>query len=352
MRCITIQIKYLLLILFTGLLFRNLTAEEIAERSWDVILLKNGDRISGNIINKTTESLTVHTASFGNVTIPATEVADLKLGTQEHKAVGPSAAVSIPSPSPSPSMSVQISLNAPETIVVGTQNQNTFGGTLRILSNLPDLCAASNWSTALLLSANHDRKWKVKSAPNVTDTFDGTVSLNNKAFGRTDWYLVGDFFGNSSIGVGLQQGYGGGLSTLLYSTDCPGGSPNYRLTVTGDVGLRYIWQRLYAPGIKANFAGVRPSLGISYSNLANGSSGVKTERFSTNLSLWVMPMVNEIQATQAGGAFQFTVPLNKRLSIALVQEDDFVNNAPKLRRKNYLKTGATVTYTFPPPPAK
>jgi hypothetical protein len=58
-----------------------------------------------------------------------------------------------------------------------------------------------------------------------------------------------------------------------------------------------------------------------------------------------MPMVNNIQATQAGGLFQLSFPLTKSLSLALQQEDDFVNNAPKLKRKNYLRTGATISYT-------
>jgi len=339
-----IQIVCFLLVFLASVRIKA-AAEEVAAANWSVILLKNGDRVSGNILTRTVESIVMNTANLGTITIPVSEVADVKTASQEHKAAGPSTAVAPPTPTPSPSMAVQLSLNAPESVVVGTQNQNTFGGTLRILGKLPGLCAASNWSTALLLSANHSRTWKVKSAPNVTDTFDGTLSLNNKAFGKTDWYVVGDVFGNSSIGVGLQQSYGGGLSRILYSTDCNDATRNYKLTVTGDVGVRYIWQRLYAPGVKDNFVGIRPDLGISYSRLAKGTS---TELFNTNLTLWTMPVVGEAQATQAGGSFQFTVPLNKSLSISLTQEDDFVNNAPKLRRKNYLKTGATLTLTFPP----
>jgi hypothetical protein len=322
-------------------------SESSAVPSLDVLTLKNGDRISGVITSRTAELIQLRTMSLGVVTVRAADVANLQLPNQEHKAAGP--VLPAPSPNAVPSTFIQISLNAPETVIVGTQNQNTFGGNLRFLSDLPNLCSASSWYTALLLSANHDRKWKVKSAPNVTDTFDGTLSLNNKAFGKTDWYVVADLFGNSSIGVGLQQGYGGGLSRVLYSNGCNHTEANYSIALTGDLGVRYVWQRLYAPGVKSDFVGIRPNLSLSYSKLAGST---KKEQFSTLLSLWAMPMVNDSQATQAGGAFQFSVPLNKSLSIAFVQEDDFVNNAPKLRRKNYLKSGATVTYTFPPSPSK
>ena len=58
-------------------------------------------------------------------------------------------------------------------------------------------------------------------------------------------------------------------------------------------------------------------------------------------------MLNEGRAVQAGGSFGIFVPLNKSLSVGLTEEDEFFNNAPKAKRKNYLKNALTVTYTFP-----
>jgi hypothetical protein len=153
-----------------------------------------------------------------------------------------------------------------QSVVVGTQNQNSFGGYLHVLHGLPDLCGSSkSWYSALVASANHDRKWKVKMAPVVTDTFDGSARIGHGVSSKTDAYGLVDFYGNSSIGVGLQQGYGGGISILLHSTDCStAAGKNYRLAVSGDLGVRYLHQRLYAPGPTRSFIGIRPSLDLTY----------------------------------------------------------------------------------------
>jgi hypothetical protein len=317
-----------------------------------VITLKNGDRITGEVVARNADSIQLRSDMLGPLTIPKADMAEesvAKTLRQEHTAAGPVVASPTKPAATSVLSSVQIALNAPESVVVGTQNQNTFGGSLLVLLNLPGLCSVSPWYTAMSLSATHDRKWKVKSAPTVTDTFDGTLKVGHSVFGKSDWYAVAGVFGNSSLGVGLQQAYGTGLSTLFYSSDCSGKTRKYRLSVTGDLGFRYIHQRLYAPGGRLNLAGIRPSADFTYTKLRTGGSGPPSEVFSATLSLWAMPMVNNIQATQAGGLFQLSFPLTKSLSLALQQEDDFVNNAPKLKRKNYLRTGATISYTFPAP---
>jgi hypothetical protein len=61
-----------------------------------------------------------------------------------------------------------------------------------------------------------------------------------------------------------------------------------------------------------------------------------------------MPTANDISATQAGGLAQLSFPLTSSLSLQIQQEDDFVNNAPKLRRKNYSRSAVTIGFTFPP----
>jgi hypothetical protein len=317
----------------------------------DVIVLKNQDRISGQILSESAASIKLRSDVLGILMIPRDKTSEVRRHSKEINApTGPVVAVAS-SPVPHPNNSVQVSLNAPETIVDGTQSQETLGGTVRLLMNQPDLCSPSSWQTALLISANHSRTWKVHSAAIVTDTFDGTLSVNDKAFGRTDWYLVSDFFGNSSIGVGLQQSYGGGLSTIFYSTTCPNkGNRNYVLDLTGDIGVRYVHQRLYAPSGLLNLAGIRPATNIVYTRLSRASDGTTKDLFSLKLSLWAMPTVNRIKAVQAGGSFQFSIPMTDTLSLSLGEDDVYINNAPKLRRKNYLKNSATLTYTFPSKP--
>jgi hypothetical protein len=60
-------------------------------------------------------------------------------------------------------------------------------------------------------------------------------------------------------------------------------------------------------------------------------------------------MLNDARAVQAGGSLGISFPLGKSLSLSVTGEDDFFNNAPKAKRKNYVKSAVTVTYTFPPP---
>jgi hypothetical protein len=63
-----------------------------------------------------------------------------------------------------------------------------------------------------------------------------------------------------------------------------------------------------------------------------------------------MPALNDIHAIQAGGQLSVNSPIRDWLTISVTEEDDFINNAPKAKRKNYSKSSLTLKYTFPPPP--
>jgi hypothetical protein len=80
------------------------------------------------------------------------------------------------------------------------------------------------------------------------------------------------------------------------------------------------------------------------------SAGAQKLRFTITEMIYVTPMLNDARAIEAGGFVKLNVPLGKSLSIGLTEEDDFFNNAPKAKRKNYIKSALTVTYTFPAPP--
>jgi hypothetical protein len=270
---------------------------------------------------------------------------------QEHPAAGPQT----PKLKSTPDSSFFVGLNAPESVVDGTQSQDTFGGTFRVLHNEPDLCKPASWFSALEATANHNRAYKVQSAAIVTDTYDGTVSLKNSvtSTGRVAGYGVVDLFGNSSLGIGMQQSYGGGISAVLFSNGCDGTNArlpkNYQLSVNGDVSIRYIHQRLYAPSGPLDLAGMRINEGLVYVPLFMAKDGSQKNRFEIDESIWATPMLNDARAIQAGGSVALSVPVGKSLSMALTEEDDFINNAPKAKRKNYVKSGVTITYTFPAP---
>jgi hypothetical protein len=288
------------------------------------------------------------------VLVPAD--ASVKPDTQEHPAAGLTQLMGTKTSPAPPDTSLAVSLNAPESVVVGSQSQQVFGGAFRLLHNEPDLCAPPSWFTALLASANHNKTYKVATPAIVTDTFDETLSLTNQlgSQNKVAGYLVADLFGNSSLGIGLQQSYGLGITGTVFTNGCRGTTAiqpaHYRLAVNGDASIRYIHQRLYAPGISEDLAGLRLGENLAYTPLFKGKDGTLQERFTIDQSLWVVPMLNLGSAVQAGGSLSITFPVNQSLSIGLSEEDEFFNNAPKAKRKNYSKSALTVTYTFPPAP--
>lgn len=329
----------------------NVTQIKSQGRSWRLQMISEGSRLPyaefKNAVFSKSDGVLMATFDSQQVEVP--QKFEIQLGNQEHKTAGPVEAAPA-KPSTNANTSIDISLNSPVTVVDGTSSQETFGGTLRFLVNLPDLCKPASWFTTIQLMANHNRAWKVKSAAVVTDTFDGNLMVDHgiDSHGKVDAYLTADYWGNSSLGVGLQQSYGGGISTVLYSTSCTA-AKNYQLVLSAKGGLRYIRQRLYAPAASPlDLAGVRAETALTYQPFKKGT---RIPFFTLETSLWAMPMINNERAIQAGGSAGLSFPLGKSLTLGFTEEDDYVNNAPKLKRKNYLKSGATITYSFPPPPS-
>jgi hypothetical protein len=374
----------------------------------DTVVFKNGDRVSGQLLRADSEIVQLKSQALGELSIHWSDIFEVhsknrsykidKQGSkaqsytsfrsavlrstgsaivveadslkvlvprgwveivdQDHPAAGLTQLMMVTPPPPAPDTSMAVALNAPESVVLGSQSQMVFGGSLRILHNEPDLCALPSWFSSLLAAANHNKSYKVGAPAIVTDTFDGTLSLTNRlgSESKVAGVLVADLSGNSSLGIGLQQSYGVGVTETLYSSNCKGTTviprKQYLLKVNGDVSLRYIHERLYAPGSSEDLAGLRLSETLVYAPYFKTKDGVQTARFTITQSAWATPMLNDARAIQAGGLVKFDVPLGKSLSIGLMGEDDFINNAPKAKRKNYIKSALTVTYTFPQPPAK
>jgi hypothetical protein len=305
-----------------------------------------------NVVMRSVDSAVVMQGETESVAIPKGSA--LIVEKQEHPTAGLTQLMTAkPSPSVPPDTSFAVSLNAPESVVVGTQSQYVFGGNFRVLHNEPNLCSTPSWFSSLLGAANHNKSAKVGNPAVVTDTYDGTYKLSNRLGSETQFagYGVADLFGNSSLGIGLQQSYGLGIMHSLYSNGCKGSTAvqpkGHQLSVNGDASIRYIRQRLYAPGGTNDLAGLRLAEELFYVMYGKDRSGKTKELFTITQSLYAMPVLNEGRAVQAGGAFGISVPLNKSLSIGLSEEDEFFNNAPKAKRKNYLKNALTVTYSFP-----
>jgi hypothetical protein len=363
--------------------------------SADVIVLTNGDNISGHLLKAGPESVVLKNDILGIVTIPSSNVSAVKHGNQpsvlqtriDAKAVaepalraadytlensqpsssssesssrfdgeqgqGTSRTGKAPSSAAKPAdSSIQISLHAPESVMNGTQSQNNFGGAFRLLVRPPDLCDAPNWSTSLLLSGNHSRTW-IHAAPLPAITmnqFDGTLSVSNRISkgGPTAFFLVGDMLGNSGLGLALQQSFGGGFSRPLYSSGCgPHPQQNYSLIISGDAGMRYVHDRFNAPEKPVDLASARIGTKVSYIPFRIKPDGSKMPKFVLQMLLWSMPAVNDLRETQAGGTVALMIPFNKNLSLELSEEDDYFSHAPKFHRKNFSMSMVTLNYSFP-----
>ena len=372
-----------------------------ADNPSDTVSFKNGDRLSGSLEGADNKVVRLRTVALGELAIAWPEIAQVEAKSRTWKLegadrstptnsavvllrnVGDSVVISADGrtttaskdssvvflvsenlsasaaveqgakkPVQQSSSSVSIGLNAPESVVLGTQSQINLGGNLKVLHNEPNLCAAPAWFSGLRAAVTHNKNYKVGSPAIVTDTFDGELSTKNGlgTDGGTSGVLVADYYGNSSLGVSLQQSYGGGLSRALYNNSCKGTKfepPNKsRFKINGEATLRYIRQRLYAPGGTENLAGLRLNEDLLYEFVRNSHGESKT-LFRIDQSLWVTPMFNDARAVQAGGSVSFGIPVWKTMTIGITEDEYFINNAPKARRKNYLKSALTVTYTFP-----
>ena len=331
-----------------------------------IVVFKNGDVLSGKMIHSDEDIVEIESAALGGLKIHWTDVTEvrtkegvLKAPTrvvqkaEEHTASGMlELAKQKRAPTP-PETSISVSLNAPESVAIGTESQYVFGGSFGIQHNLPNLCALPSWEPSLLASANHNKSFEKGGAATVTDTYDGTLSLSNK-LGSTQLagYGLADVWGNSSLGVGLQQSYGIGVNRMLHTNACDGAKVSqrkgHRLEIEGKADVRYVHQRLYSPGGSHDLAGLHLGEDLEYELYRKDKNAKSKTVFSITQSLWVTPMLNNGKAFQAGGDLQLAIPINESFSIGFDERDDFVNNAPLAKRKNYLQSSITIKYTFPP----
>lgn len=394
MRTHVILRRMLALVFFLFVATGIIVAQEINAGA-DVIVLTNGDNISGHLLKAGPESVVVKNDILGIVTIASSNVSAIKHRNQPSVLQTRVDAKAVPEPAlraatftpensqPSSSSSanasrfngeqghgtsqtgkarasaskpsdssIQISLNAPESVMNGTENQNSFGGAFRLIVRPQDLCDAPNWSTALLLSGNHSRTWiHAAPIPAITmDQFDGTLSISNRISkgNPTAFYLIGDMLGNSALGLALQQSYGGGFSHPLFSSGCgPHPQQNYVLTVSEDVGMRYVHDRFDAPAQPVDLASARIGMKLSYIPFRINQDGSKKPKYNLQVLLWSMPAVNDLRETQAGGTAALSVPLNKTLTVTLSEEDDYFSHAPKFHRKNFSRSMVALSYSFP-----
>ncbi len=218
-----------------------------------------------------------------------------------------------------------VDLNGSPSMINGTQSQQQLGGGMTI-----DVCENTKRNHSVFdVGGSHARSWNAGKPSIVTDTFD--ASFTQQYFLRGPEgplvYGVADTFFNTSLGMALQKSFGAGYHSRTFSNN----SKSFSYSWAGD--LRYFNERLYATSSTLNLAGAR----------LQGDARYKKGKFSIDAKAWINPMFNDEHALQALGSLNPSFKLKPWVCIGLKQEDDYLGNSPANKRKNYLSTSVSLS---------
>ena len=343
----------------------------------DQISFLNGDRLSGSLMEVSVESIRFKTAAFGEVTIKWEAVREIRSKSGwivmnaenrfdessfqrfgEAIVTKPAAApvVSLDGAAPvslDPSSTAKfgdqkptsqalayclgpypedpfnrqktswfLAVNAPESMINGTNSQQQFGGAASL-----NICERTKVNHSVLsVGGQHMRTWKIHQPSIITDTFDGALEQQHM-FKRPDGagvYGIAEMFFNTSLGMALEKSFGVGLFSAQFTKG--------RFSYSARADVRYFNQRRYNVKSTQDLAGAR----------LDGQGRYKLGKFSVNGHVWIEPMFNNAQALQGFGRLAPGVSLGPWVCLSLTEEDDYLGNSPPGKRKNYLSSSLTL----------
>ena len=216
------------------------------------------------------------------------------------------------------------------SLVEATQNSNAFTGSIGLIRAIP----TENW----LDPANRTLVDFSGSYGKVTQPNTPTVKTAIlHADAERDEYFTSRFYGfgqlaydhNFSQGLGLQQAYGGGIGwTVIRSA---------KQTLDVKAGLSYVNQE---------FEGSTPSQSLIASTFAERYNRTLAHGILFSEQLSVNPAWNNTNAYSGIAAAGLTMPVYKRLSLAINSIDTFLNDPPPGFKKNSFQFTTGVTYTL------
>lgn len=350
-----------------------------ATEAKDRITFRNGDVLTGRLLEVGTESLQFCNSALGQVSIPRQAVAEVKSiervtgptgGSfsleqtvtlanatpaaeeeqvwEDPRGVSLRAKTSFKSPdnsnpqqapssrekttdkkSPDPAVRWFFNVNAPPSVAFGTSSQQTYGGILDFQAYEGKLYRSEVWT-----SGTYNRAWQVKSPSIYTDNFDGYFQQSRKlasnrggVYGRAEWFL------NTSLGMALQESFGPGY----FSPDKKMGRVEFRWLAD----LRYSRERLYQTRGGQDFVGSRFETQITYRR-KDAHDPTKTKYLVIARS-WINPMWNDEHALQAFTTWQVKFPFGKSVCLGFTPiEEDYMRNAPIGMKKNYVTSSVSL----------
>jgi hypothetical protein len=305
----------------------------------DQVILKNGDRITGHVVNTSADMLGFATEAAGTIHIrrDAIDRVIAGTGTSEKETPGPEMvvqpAVSRPAAQPSANCMAKLKpvpeawsftlLGAPNKVVLGTQSQEQFGASLDV-----NFCEGSRRdTTSVAASGSHVRAYEQGAASIQTDVVGAEIEQQHFFHSPQGAavYGVGELFTNNSLGMAMQKSAGVGLL-----------SPQYRvgaLSYDFAADVRYLNQHLdhFSPAL--NFAAIR----------LKEQMHLQGRVFRWDEQGWIMPVLNDVHALQAYASFGPSVALKPWLQLGLTAEESYLGNAPSPNRKNYYSSALTLS---------
>jgi hypothetical protein len=247
----------------------------------------------------------------------------------------------------------------------GTQSQTIAGGTAlfsAVHSN--SYCDAQMIQFGLVANASNTGTTKIGASTINLDNndvkLDATMAVGGRqdpAYDRdnkhklTNDYLgvAADFFGNNSLGIGLQQTYA--LEYQHYLRDCTNDANSaHRLFASFGIGAGFMNQRLYKTTDKLNEA-ILP-LSSQFSYLLGEKPGMPPKLMAYGL-LGYLPVLTDMHAYQLSAIAGLQIPTKfSWLTITLTESDLYMNNAPVGSKRNYQNGSVALAFTFPGNPPK
>ena len=341
----------------------------------DTVAFANGDQLSGKLVQAIGDSVTFDgkvtklvtlqwsdirqidlpngTSVFtkgnkplnGNVAVIRVQGQDLILdpGTANTRTVPIAQLAFVGKPPVSPTRwGSQISTD--DSLLVATQHQYQVGATLSLGHETTSEKAFHHQTDEIHLQAAFGESQKPNASPVITRVYEGVVQHDfyltdtrhdaalKTVYGGPRLFVLTDFYHNLSLGMKLEQAYGGGVAWN-------GEHGRQRFGIGADI--RYIGEDLYSPGKRLNLAASAFSQNYSVRfPLASKKVIIISESGS------VIPAYNDAHALQARGIAKITLPLTKDLSIGPSLTDDYLRNAPPKSKQNYLSLKFSLTYAL------
>lgn len=221
-------------------------------------------------------------------------------------------------------------VTAGASIVHATQDASTFTGGIALVRAEP----VESWldpSTRTLL--NFSVAYGKVSQPGVadikTDIYHAGAEQDKYFSPRLFGFGQAAFDHNYSQGLDLQQMYGGGLGWTAYKT-----------------GAAELDIKAAASYIHQGFSGAGSNQSLLGSTFAEIYTRKLQHGILLNEQISLTPAWNNTSAYFGTGSVGLTLPVHKRLSVALASTDTFLNDPPPGFRKNSFQFTAGLTYAL------